>query len=78
MDVEPFLGMDGSDLEAIKDSIFYHLDRLKYEYGRVANTNPKGERMTSGENYKDITAIANRQKQTLERLNHFASQCRKL
>lgn len=77
-EVEPLIGFSGDDLEAIKSSVFYYLDRLKYEYGRVANTNPKGERITSGENYKDISAIANRQKETLEYLHNFAIQVQKL
>lgn len=77
-DIEPFQSMEGADLEAIKDSIYHMLDRIKYEYGRVANTNPKGERVTSGENYKDITAIANRQKETLEYLINFAFQVERL
>lgn len=73
-DLEPLVAFSGDDLLAIKDVMFYYLDRLKFEYGRVANTNPKGERITSGENYKDISAIANRQKETLEYLIDFAYQ----
>lgn len=73
-DLEPLIAFDGEDLHMIKDSVYYYLDRLKFEYGRVANTNPKGERITSGENYKDITAIANRQKINLENLNDFSNQ----
>lgn len=72
LDLEPFASMEGTDLEAISSTIDNYLDRLKFEYGRVANTNPKGERMTSGENYKDISAIANRQKETLEYMINFA------
>lgn len=77
-DIEPLIAFDGEDLLAIKDTMFYYLDRLKFEYGRVANTNPKGERMTSGENYKDISAIANRQKETLEYMINFAYQVKDL
>lgn len=77
-DIEPLVAFDGDDLMAIKDTVFYYLDRLKFEYGRVANTNPKGERITSGENYKDISAIANRQKETLEYLINFTYQVKEL
>lgn len=77
-DVEPFVAFNGTDLLAIKDTTYHYLDRMKFEYGRVANTNPKGERITSGENYKDISAIANRQKETLEYLIYFAKQVKKL
>lgn len=77
-DIEPIIAFEGDDLLAIRDTIFQYLDRMKFEYGRVANTNPKGERITSGENYKDISAIANRQKETLEYLIYFAKQVEKL
>lgn len=77
-DIEPLMAFEGTDLTALKDTIFHYLDRLKFEFGRVANTNPKGERITSGENYKDISAVANRQKDTLECLINFAYQVKKL
>lgn len=76
-DIEPLIAFEGDDLVAIRDTIFQMLDRLKFEYGRVANTNPKGERITSGENYKDISAIGNRQKETLEYLIYFQQQVQK-
>lgn len=76
--LEPLESISGEDLLAIKDVVYYHFDRLKFEYGRVANTNPKGERMTSGENYKDISAIAARENETLEYLIHFGFQCQDL
>lgn len=62
----------GADLESLHYTSFNTLDRRAYELGRVSNTNPKGERLTSGENYKDISSIANRQKATLEQLEKFA------
>lgn len=77
-DIEPFVAFTGEDLTSITDNTYKYTDRLKYEYGRVANTNPKGERYTSGENYKDISAIANRQKETLEYLINFAFQVKKI
>lgn len=69
---------NGADLESLHYTTFNTLDRRAYELGRVSNTNPKGERLTSGENYKDISSIANRQKATLERLESFAEQCKEL
>lgn len=77
-DIEPIIAFEGDDLVSIRDTIFQYLDRMKFEYGRVANTNPKGERITSGENYKDISAIANRQKETLEYLILFKMQVKRL
>lgn len=68
----------GQDLESLHYCSFNTLDRRAYELGRVSNTNPKGERLTSGENYKDISSIANRQKATLEQLKYFAHQCKEL
>lgn len=76
-DIEPIIAFEGDDLVAIRDTVFQMLDRMKFEYGRVANTNPKGERITSGENYKDISAIANRQKETLEYLIRFQMQVKR-
>lgn len=77
-DIEPFVAFSGEDLREIRDGTYMYLDRMKYEYGRVANTNPKGDRMTSGENYKDISAIGNRQKETLEYMINFAFQVEEL
>lgn len=68
----------GQDLESLHYTSFNTLDRRAYELGRVSNTNPKGERLTSGENYKDISSIANRQKSTLEQLKFFAKQAEEL
>lgn len=68
----------GQDLESLHYTSFNTLDRRAYELGRVSNTNPKGERLTSGENYKDISSIANRQKATLEQLKKFAGQVSEL
>jgi hypothetical protein len=42
--------------------------------GRVANLNHKGERLTAGENYKDIYAIKNRQAAVLDQLNIFSAK----
>lgn len=78
IDIAPLELMTGQDLLALRDTVYYYLDRLKYEYGRVANTNPKGDRYSVGESYKDITAIANRQKETLEYLIWFAYQAKDL
>lgn len=78
MDVLRVEYANGQDLEALHYCTFNTLDRRAYELGRVSNTNPKGERLTSGENYKDISSIANRQKATLERLEDFANQCLEL
>lgn len=74
VDMVPLEFMTGQDLESLALTIYNYLDRLKYEYGRVANTNPKGERYSVGESYKDITGIANRQKETLEELIYFGYQ----
>lgn len=74
IDIAPVEFMTGQDLIDLRDTIYFYLDRLKYEYGRVANTNPKGDKYSVSESYKDITGIANRQKETLEYLNHFTYQ----
>lgn len=68
----------GADLQSLHYTTFNTLDRKAYELGRVSNTNPRGERLTTGENYKDISSIANRQKATLERLEEFANQVKNL
>lgn len=78
VDLVPLEFMTGQDLESLGLTIYNYLDRLKYEYGRVANTNPKGERYSVGESYKDITGIANRQKETLEELIYFGYQAEEL
>jgi hypothetical protein len=39
--------------------------------GLVSNLNHKGERLTTGENYKDIHAIKNRQAMVLDQLDLF-------
>lgn len=74
IDVNPIEFMTGQDLKELRDTIYYYLDRIKYEYGRVTNTNPKGDKYSVLESYKDITGIANRQKETLEELNYFSYQ----
>lgn len=70
--------MDGDLLKEIRNTVYHFLDRLMAEYGRVANTNPKGERMTTMEQYKDLSAIANRQKETLNQLDYLAVMAKKL
>lgn len=74
VDITPVEFMTGKDLIDLRDTIYFYLDRLKYEYGRVANTNPKGDKYSVSESYKDITGIANRQKESLEYLNDFSYQ----
>lgn len=74
VDIVPLEFMTGQDLKELRDCIYHYLDRLTYEYGRVANTNPKGDRYSVGESYKDITGISNRLKETLEELISFGFQ----
>lgn len=78
VDIAPIEFMTGQDLRELRDTIYFYLDRLKYEFGRVANTNPKGDRYSVSESYKDITGIANRQKETLENLIYFSYQAQDL
>lgn len=66
------------DVHILHYTTFNELDRKIYELGRVANTNPKMERMSTGENYKDITSVANRQKSVLEQLQRFAKNIKLL
>lgn len=68
----------GTDLDSLQRSIWWNLDRWAYELGRVSNTNPKGDRHSTGENYKDIVGIAARQKEIVNCLKSFAYRCNKL
>lgn len=74
LDVVPKVFATGQDLRELHYVTFNLLDRRAFELGRVSNTNPKGERLTAGENYKDITSIANRQRAVLSQLELFASK----
>lgn len=74
MDVIPKVFATGQDLRELHYVTFNMLDRRAFELGRVSNTNPKGDRLTAGENYKDITSIANRQRAVLSELELFASK----
>lgn len=78
IDIIPKIFIDGNDLTALHLSIFNQLDRQSYELGRVSNTNPKGDRYSTGENYKDITGIAARQKAILNELQLFAMRAKEL
>lgn len=76
VDIVPKLFATGQDLRELHYATFNLLDRRAFELGRVSNTNPKGDRLTAGENYKDITSIANRQKAVLSQLELFAYKVR--
>lgn len=76
MDVIPKVFATGQDLRELHYVTFNLLDRRAFELGRVSNTNPKGDRLTAGENYKDITSIANRQRAVLSELELFAVKVR--
>lgn len=78
LDIISKIFMDGNDLTALHMSIFNLLDRESYELGRVSNTNPKGDRYSTGENYKDITGIAARQKSVLKELRLFSIKVKKM
>lgn len=67
--------LTGQDLEQLVFSTYHDLDRRIYELGRVSNTNPKGDRYSTGENYKDITGIARKENITLKNLRLFAKEC---
>lgn len=72
--VNPASYIDPSEYKEYQTAIHLHWDRSLSELGRVANTNPKMERLTTGENYKDIVAVANRQRMTLNQLKRFAQK----
>lgn len=78
VDIVPKLFATGQDLRELHYATFNLLDRRAFELGRVSNTNPKGDRLTAGENYKDITSIANRQKAVLSQLELFAHKAREM
>lgn len=70
--------VSGELIKALNFCVYSTLDREMSEFGRVTNTNPKGERITTAENYKDLVGIANRQKQVLEWLKYFAGKAKEL
>lgn len=74
-DFHPTSFLESSHIQIITDAIYRVRDRKLSELGRVANLNPKGDRMTTGENYKDIIGIANRQRRVLNMLKNFANDC---
>lgn len=65
-------------LEQLVKTHFQFFDRKLSELGRTVNTNPKGERLTAGENYKDITGTAARERMVLQALKDMANEMEKL
>lgn len=74
----PKVFANGSEPKDFCTAVFSRLDRRAYELGRVSNTNPKGERLSTGENYKDITSVAARQKETVCQLKNMANKIREM